>query len=217
MTNKDYSCAVFRRLYADWFWLPTPPTGPILCGNKNAQGQTCGCRVDDKGIHYMICQAGGGVMRRHDAVVRVLASLIHDITRARVVVERRSATLDRMVNGVNQEGQMDIIVMTLDGSVQYIDVAIVSPVIANQTHIANAAVRDGYAARRAENYKKSRYPVAGLVPFVIELGGRPGNIARKFVSALFDEDDPSKPTGVARVWSTISSVLNSAIAAQMGK
>lgn len=110
---------------------------------------------------------------------------------------------------------MDIIAMNRDGHVQYIDVAIVSPVIANQTHLANAGARNGYAARRAEDKKKSRYRVAGLVPFVIEFGGRPGPAAHKFVSSLFDADDPGKAVGIARVWSTLSSVVNSATAMQV--
>ena len=133
----------------------------------------------------MICQFGGGVVRRHDAVVRALATIVQDITRARVAIERRSATLDRQVAGENQEGQMDIIVMNTDGVVQYIDVAIVSPVIANANHLASAGNKDGYAAKRAEDRKRARYPIRNLVPFVIELGGRPGNLARKFVASKF--------------------------------
>ena len=164
----------------------------------------------------MICQFGGGVVRRHHAVVRALASIIHQVSLARVAIEKRSATLDRQAaNGNVQEGQMDIIVMNLDGCVQYIDVAIVSPVIANANLLANAGRRDGYAARRAENKKKQRYQVRNLVPFVIELGGRPGNLARKFVSSLFDDEDPGKAIGISRVWSTLSCVMNSAISEQL--
>ena len=102
----------------------------------------------------MICQFGGGVVRRHDAVVHALASLVHEITRARAAVEQRSVTMDRQVPGGNQDRQIDIIVMTLGGVVQYIDVAIVSPVIANASHLANAGSRGGYAASRAEAKKR---------------------------------------------------------------
>ena len=105
--------------------------------------------------------------------------------------------------------------MNVDGSVRYIDVAIVSPVVANAAHLAGASTRDGYAAKRAEAYKRNRYPIDNLVPVVIELGGRPGPTARKFVAQLFPEDEPERAKAIAQVWSTLSNVVQSAITGQL--
>ena len=154
------------------------------------------------------------MVKRHDAVVRALATIIYQATRAETKIEARTSNLDRQQQGRTQEGQMDIIVMNLDGTVHYIDVAIVSPVIANANHLAAASLRDGYAAKRMEAHKYNRYPVRNLVPFVLELGGRPGPAARKFVSSLFAESDTTKARGIAQVWATLSSVLQSAVAGQ---
>ena len=110
---------------------------------------------------------------------------------------------------------MDIIVMNLDGSIQYIDVALVSPVVANAAHLTGASMKNGYAARRAEAYKRTRYPIGNMIPFVIELGGRPGQAARRFIANLYAEEDVDRSKLIAQAWSTLSSVLQSAIAGQL--
>ena len=69
MSDKDYKTAVFRKLHRDWYWMDNPPPENPACGNRKADGQVCGCAVDGLGIHKMICKFGGGVMRRHNAVV----------------------------------------------------------------------------------------------------------------------------------------------------
>ena len=97
-------------------------------------------------------------MRRHDNIVKVFATIIHSVTGARVEVEKRTDELRHMFKGRLQEGQMDLIATTLNGQPTYIDVAIVSPVVADPHHIARAAKKPGYAAMRAEYGKRQRYP-----------------------------------------------------------
>ena len=58
-----------------------------------------------------------------------------------------------------------------------------------------------------------RYPHINLVPFILETTGRPGPHASKFINYLLrDVDNP--PIAVRDTWSTIQSVLHSAISKQ---
>ena len=73
--------------------------------------------------------------------------------------------------------------------------------------------KPGLMAKRAEKTKFDRYPHINLVPFILETTGRPGPHARKFINYLLrDADNP--PTAVRDTWSTIQSVLHSAISKQ---
>ena len=76
---------------------------------------------------------------------------------------------------------MDLIITNFAGVVTYIDVCIVSPILVNTYHLAQAANRSGYAALRAEYGKRQRYPVNTMIPFALELGGRPGPTAKLFM------------------------------------
>ena len=76
-----------------------------------------------------------------------------------------------------------------------------------------ASTKPGLMAKRAEKTKFERYPHINLVPFILETTGRPGPHARKFINYLLrDADNP--PIAVRDTWSTIQSVLHSAISKQ---
>ena len=65
----------------------------------------------------------------------------------------------------------------------------------------------------SEKTKFDRYPHINLVPFILETTGRSGPHARKFTNYLLrDADNP--PIAVRDTWSTIQSVLHSAISKQ---
>ena len=83
---------------------------------------------------------------------------------------------------------MDLLVTDFMGARAYIDVTIVSPVVHTAYHLASAAKKPGYAALRAEYGKRQRYPVPNIIPFVLELGGRPGPTVVRFVRDLFKFD-----------------------------
>jgi hypothetical protein len=59
--------------------LASNPKGqPLLaiCPNVSAKGEVCGKHVDPKAVQSVICKSGGGVVEKHDDVVRCLADLI---------------------------------------------------------------------------------------------------------------------------------------------
>ena len=75
------------------------------------------------------------------------------------------------------------------------------------------AQNQDFLAKRAEKNKFDRYPHINLVPFILETTGRPGPQAKKFISYLLrDADTP--PLAIRDTWSTIQSVLHSAISKQ---
>ena len=213
--DDRFVTAFFRRLFAPWPGCAATPIVALMCPNKTRQGVVCSAQLDQWGIHSTICQAGGGVVQRHDDVVRALAALIYKITSCKISLEKRSHTLDRQVNGVTQEGQMDIIVADLRGAVTYIDVALVSPVVQDPARITAAANRNAYAAKRMEAIKRARYPGVNLIPFVIELGGRPGPSARKLITDLFEHETQDRESSIAQAWTMLSCVLQNSIARQI--
>ena len=116
-----------------------------------------------------------------------------------------------------QDGQMDLIITNLNGRTIYIDVTIVSPVLCSPYHLLQAATKPDYAALRAEFGKRQRYPIPNLLPFAIEIGGRPGPTAHKFIRDLFREEGSTRDQRIADVWSSLSTALHSATALQLNK
>ena len=171
-----------------------------FCPNKSAAGVICNKPLDPKLHHCYGCRYGGGVDRRHAALVRCLADIIQSHSGVRVFIEQEVPALTR-------------IVFDLHGSITYLDVSIVAPFSCNPSLVAAASTKPGLMAKRAEKTKFDRYPHINLVPFILETTGRPGSHAKKFINYLLrDADNP--PIAVRDTWSTIQSVLHSAISKQ---
>ena len=183
-----------------------------FCPNKSAAGVICNKPVDPKQHHCYGCRYGGGVDRRHAAVGRCLADVIQSHGGVKVFIEQEVPALTRVVNGQTEHAQMDL-VFNLNGSVTYLDVSIVAPFSCNPSLVSAASTKPGLVAKRVEENKFDRYPHINLVPFILETTGRPGPHARKFISYLMrDADNP--PLAITDTWSTIQSVLHSAISKQ---
>ena len=94
--------------------LPHPaaaePTGVVLaCPNKSTAGQICGKPVDVQQHHCDGCRCGGGVDRRHAAVARCLADVIHPHSGTKVYIEQAVPALTKMVNGQVEHARMDLV------------------------------------------------------------------------------------------------------------
>ena len=116
MDDDKLSIAVATRLGTPWSAHPTPPTSTPMCPNVTAAGAICGQPLDPDGFHACLCGSGGGIVKRHDAVLRALAGLITRVTGASVQIERRTTELRRIFKGRIQEGQMDIIATDFTGA-----------------------------------------------------------------------------------------------------
>ena len=65
------------------------PSGVVLaCSNKSAAGQICGKLADAHQHHCYGCRYGGGVDRRHAAVTRCLADVMHSHNGTKVYIEQ---------------------------------------------------------------------------------------------------------------------------------
>ena len=119
-------------------------------------GRTARCLTD---------LSGGGAIRGHNRVSRWLAKWLQQgRAPGKVLLEQQL---------YQEQGVMDITVAQ-NPSAAWIDVARVSPSSSSVRTVRQRARTDGAAARDEEKVKKRRYGDR-VDPFVIEVGGRPGN------------------------------------------
>ena len=93
MGDHNFSTSVLTRLHQPWAaYTDNPPDddNPPTCTNLGAAGARCPRPLDRFGVHARICNFGGAVIRRHNAVVNILATLIHSITGSNVYLEKRT-------------------------------------------------------------------------------------------------------------------------------
>lgn len=82
--------------------------------------------------------------------------------------------------------------------------------------MAEAANKPGHAASRAEHQTRVRYPHRDLIPFAVELGGRPGPSATKYIKSLFTTTTTAhRDFTAADAWTCISTALQAAVAEQV--
>ena len=210
--DRCFRVSVARRLMLPHPAAANPADVVQFCPNKSAAGVICNKPLDPKQHHCCGCRYGGGVDRRHAALARCVADVIQSHSGVKVFIEQEVPALTRVVNGQTEHARMDL-VFNLNGSITYLDVSIVAPFSCNPSLVSAASTKPGFMAKRAEKTKFDRYPHINLVPFILETTGRPGPHARKFINYLLrDADNP--PIAVRDTWSTIQSVLHSAISKQ---
>lgn len=215
MTNTRFTIACMRRLADKWPAHEDKPQVPPMCANTTMNGRVCGQQPDALGKHQECCAPGGGLMIRHDNMVRCLASLAATTIDPRARTEQIIPELARPVEGQIDTARLDVIIH--DGiSRSLIDVVIVSPLAGGAAHRRACARRDGHAARHAECTKRTRYPTADLVPFALETGGRIGNSARAFVIRMAEATE-RPATERLRLYRAISSTLQDGVARQLEK
>ena len=86
----------------------------------------CGVQLDPMLNHCVTCAKGGGVVQRHDAVVRCLANLIQKYKNTQARVEQWVPTMQRTAQGA--QARLDVVFFD-NGRPAYLDVAIVPPIL----------------------------------------------------------------------------------------
>lgn len=212
-TNTRFTIACMRRLGSPWPGFADKPRGTVTCANTTANGRICGQPLDPIGKHQECCAPGGGIILRHDNLVKCIASFVARTLDPKPRMEQILPELARLVAGQTEAARMDVVVH--DGAARHlVDATIVSPLAANDVFCRGCARRDGHAARRAECLKRSRYPAHDLIPFAMETGGRLGMAARAFVTKCAEvAEDPAKER--AYVYRAISTTLQDGIARQL--
>ena len=188
-TDGDFCASVRTRLCQE-----VSPPG-IRCSNTFSTGpragEHCAEELDTTGTHASTCKVGGGVGRKHDGLVRLLARLLRaagylvatdgpgtwEPRWDRPVRDRHGAQKrDEDGNLLWERARLDL---RLEGGPEepttYGDV-VVSQARAD-SWVREGAAADGAAAKEAARRKRHRYPPdqvpgAKLVPFSVEAGGR---------------------------------------------
>ena len=215
MSNSRFVTACMRRLGAPWPGFKTPPAAVPTCANKTSTGRVCGALCDAIGKHQECCAPGGGLMSRHDGLVRCIGLLAARNLDPKPKLEQILPELARPVAGQVEQARLDVVVQ--DGTERLlVDVVVVSVLAGDASFRRACARRDGHAVRRAEISKRSRYPTAELVPFAIETGGRLGADARAFLVRCADGAlDPTKE--LQYLYRAVSSCLQDGVARQLLK
>ena len=174
-----------------------PRDANALCALRNHNGP-CNQQLDPGGRHALSCKIGGHVVRRHDRIVRWLAKWLQARTDADVLVEQ-------VLPDPADNDRLDVTYMVAGRRV-WIDVAVVSVLSEDPRHTARRARTDGVAARDAEQRKRNRY--RGLAtPFVVEIGGRPGDSARGVIARMALDEGSGPSADVAAAWQSLAAIL----------
>ena len=87
---------------------------------KVQRGLICNKPVDLQQHHCYGCRYGGGVDRRHAAVARCPADVIHSHSGSKIFIEQEVPAFTLVVNGQRGLARMNL-VSNLNGSVTYLD------------------------------------------------------------------------------------------------
>ena len=139
--------------------------------------EQCPGHLDAEGIHEDLCNIGGGVLRRHNAIRSWLAYRLRELTSARIAEERAWPALNRRLppsnshpNGRLEEARIDIVVQE-EADTELLDVVVASIATTDPQEMARRATEPGRAARQAANRKRKRYE-GQVRPFALEDTGR---------------------------------------------
>ena len=147
--DRCFRVSVARRLMLSHPAAANPADVVQFCPNKSAAGVICNKPLDPKQHHCYGCRYGGGVDRRHAALARCLADIIHSHSGVKVFIEQEVPALTCVVNGQTEHARMDL-VFNLNGSITYLDVSIVAPFSCNPSLVSAASTKPGFMAKRAE-------------------------------------------------------------------
>ena len=132
----------------------------------------CGEVLDNVGDHAAVCRCGGLKIYRHSRLVNIVRAILRESGAA---VAPTETMVPAWRNSRGQSARLEISYVVM-GARHHVDVTLRHPRAAR--YVAEAAERDGFAARTGDADKLDRYPAipaAGLEavqPFSIESFGR---------------------------------------------
>jgi len=169
----------------------------------------------------MVCQSGGGVMKRHARLEQAVGGLIRRWTSQDPLFEQRVPSWDRTRRRASGEefierAILDVEYNDIDDSRRWIDVSVRLAAPGNAGEVDAAARRAGEAARKGERDKHVRYHGEQLTAFVVECGGRLGGEARQWLRRHVDDlPRDMQTTESVRAYKVISCAVQSRIARQL--
>ena len=154
--DRYFRVSVARRLMLPHPVAANPADVVQFCTNQSAAAVICNKPLDPKLHHCYGCRCGGGVDRRHAALTRCLADIIHSHSGVKVFIEQKVPALTRVVNGQPERARMDL-VFNLHGSITYLDVSIVAPFSCTPSLVFAASTKPDFMAKKAEKAKFDGY------------------------------------------------------------
>ena len=196
LLSRCFRVSVARRLMLAHPAAANPADVVQFCPNKSAAGVICNIPLDPKQHHCRGCRCGGGVDRRHAALARCLADVIQSHSGVKVFIEQEVPALTRVVNGQTEHARMDLVFFSCSPSL-----------------VSAASTKPGLVAKRAEKSKfDSTHTSISFRSFLRPQAGlahTPGNSLTIYCEML-----TTHLIAVRDTWSTIQSVLHSAISKQ---
>ncbi len=177
------------------------------CQHRSKEnGALCEQALDARGHHAMVCESGGALPDRHNAVRDWLSAWIHSRTGRPAPTEQFVPRWDRVNPRTKlvELARLDVFFVDAEGRDTYVDVTIVGAATVSLELERGRVNRDGAAASSAEDRKRLRYPGPSLVPFAIEALGRPGDAAATLLRSLAPTDPDERSACLHDAWQTLS-------------
>ena len=208
--NHYFSDAQFRCCLRDRLDLPLP-VGLGQCQHRKSVPGTstktaCGKVLDHRGVHAKVCGCSGWSGKRHDGLRDVLCAWAgtHGCT------ESKETVLPYAAPGLD-EARLDAVVRAASAAGrQLIDVTVVTPLTQEMLRHGTSARVAGAAASAAARYKRGKYPLVSMIPFVIEHYGRWGADALALAKRLAPGPDRGRSEALSTLYQDISCALQRA-------
>merc|ERR1711940_226692 len=175
MPDEDWRSAVRHRLLLPAPSVRTFQADAICCHAASMGGAQCGHRLDPDNRHEALCQAGGGIVRRHNRLRTRVAQRYRATADCRVAEEVHWPTLDIHHTtgpkaGTTEEARIDVVVQNLQGT-QLMDVAVAAVATVDAQELSRRTYEPGRAARHRAQTKRQRYGPE-VTPIIVEDTGR---------------------------------------------
>jgi hypothetical protein len=215
--SDDEFCVALRRrlLYED----PAGQQGRPCTHKAHKAERCCGNTTRQKyGSHAVCCEKGPGFTRRHHRCRDALADWCKaQVGPEGVLKEQHVRHWDRLSQGGETERAiLDVVLPSNPAGAGpiHIDISIVEPTTSDQSLARSRAKRAGQAAADRERTKHRRYPGAGLLPAVLEAGGRWGSEFRRWARAAVPPG-PHRSEALAELRQSLAVALQQGVAAAL--
>ena len=168
----------------------------------------CNEPLGAKGVHARCCPAGGWLVRRHNACVRVLGDWCEREAGCTVLFEQVGVT----ASTGHPEARLDLILWSprVVGAIR-VDFT-VAGALSVEALGRGSGIRTGVAAALAEHDKHRRYDAGVVHPFAVECHGRLGEEARALIRMLAPEAPHERSVAIGRLHQALAATLQRASA-----
>ena len=162
--------------------------------------QLCSCECDIYGRHALLCNVGGHIVKRHNALRDDTAENVQGIVDGPVYVEQHD-------HAYTDNRHPDINFQNHRGETAHVDVMVVTPHVGSRGGDPRQA-RAGALIAHEEAVKRRKYAQLRLMPAVCSHLGRPGKaLMTLFRSLAKDADEKLRSAAISSMWQSWSCIL----------